>query len=127
MSVTSGGTAPKPLKQRRELLLWRRLGRDRRRLLRMEFSAFAPPGPDRGFEIRGVDHNAYKAVFANRIVRRPYLQRHLMIGAEVDGLHVATGAEIPEVETMAIFVRQQIFRDDPFSNCGGNAHSLVTM
>ena len=34
------------------------LGRDRRRLLDVELAAFAPPGPDRAFEVRGVDHDA---------------------------------------------------------------------
>jgi hypothetical protein len=66
MSVTSGGTAPKPLQKRRQLLLRRRLGRDRRRLLDVKLAALAPPGPDRAFEVGGVDHDAEEAVFANR-------------------------------------------------------------
>src|SRR3954452_24092081 len=50
----------KPLQEGRQLVLGRRLGRDRRRLLGVELAAFAPPGPDRAFEVRGVDHHAKK-------------------------------------------------------------------
>ena len=58
MSVTSGGTAPNPCRRGGSWSLGARLGRDRRRLLDLELAAFAPPGPDRAFEVRGVDHDA---------------------------------------------------------------------
>ena len=95
------------------MVLGRRLGRDRRRLLDVELAAFAPPGPDRAFEVRGVDHNAQEPVFANGIVRGPHLERHLVVGSEIDRLDVAAGAEVPEVDPMAILVREQILRHDP--------------
>ena len=103
----------KALQQRRQLILRRGLWRDRRRLLDVELAALAPPGPDRAFEVGGVDHDAEEAVFANRIVRGPHFQRHLMVGAEIDGLHVSPGPQIPEVDPMAIFVGEQILRHDP--------------
>ena len=41
------------------------------------------------------------------------LQRHLMVGAEVNRLHVAPSPEIPEMDPMPILVREQILRHDP--------------
>jgi len=35
-------------------------------------------------------------------MRRPHLERHLVVGAEVDCLHVAPSPEIPEVDPMAV-------------------------
>jgi hypothetical protein len=32
---------------------------------------------------------------------------------EVDRLHIAAGAKIPEVDVVAIFVQEQVFRDNP--------------
>src|SRR4051812_11620946 len=78
----------------------------------MELSAFAPPGPDRAFQVRGVDDYAEKAILADRIMRRPHLQGHLMIGPKVDGLNIAPGTEIPEMDLMAVLVREQVFRND---------------
>jgi hypothetical protein len=52
----------------------------------------APPGPDRTFEVRCVDYDAEEAMLPRGIVGRPHLERHLMIGAEIDGLHVAAAA-----------------------------------
>jgi hypothetical protein len=79
----------KALKQRRQLLFWGGLRWNDRGLFGMEFSTVAPPGPDRGFQVGRVDHDADEAVLANRIVGGSHLQRHLMVGAEVDGLHVS--------------------------------------
>ena len=112
MSVTSGGTAPKPCRSGGSWSFGRGLGRDRRRLLDVKLAALAPPGPDRAFEVGGVDHDAHEAVLANRIVRRAHFQRHLMVGAEIDGLDISPGPQIPEVDPMAIFVREQILRHD---------------
>src|SRR4030088_3555911 len=36
-----------------------------------------------------------------------------MVGAEIDRLHVSPGPEIPEMDPMAILVRQEILRHDP--------------
>ena len=92
----------------------------------MELAVFAP-GPDRAFEIGRVDHDADEPVFARRVVRGPHFERHLMIRAEIDRLHVAPRAQVPEMQAMPVFVREQILGHDPFSNCGGSAHSLDTM
>ena len=45
-------------------------------------------------------------------MRRAYFERHLVIGAEIDRLHVAPRAQIPEMEMVAVFVREQVFRND---------------
>src|SRR5262249_43574447 len=92
-----------------------RLGRNRRRLLDAKLAAFAPPGPDRAFEICRVDHDAKEPVLANGIVRRAHFERHLVVGANIDRLNIAPGAKIPEMDPMAILIREQIFRDDPVS------------
>src|SRR6202158_1504678 len=36
-----------------------------------------------------------------------------MVGAEIDRLHVSPGPEIPEMDPMAILVRQETLRHDP--------------
>src|SRR5258707_827320 len=82
-----------------DLVLGRRFGRDGRRLLDVELAALAPPGPDRAFEVCGVDHDTQEPVLTYRIVRGPHLQRHLVVGAEIDRLDVAPGSEIPKVDT----------------------------
>ena len=46
-------------------------------------------------------------------MRGTYLQRHLMVGAEVDRLDVSPRPQIPEMDPMAVFVRQQILWHDP--------------
>jgi len=50
-----------------------------------------------------------------------------MIGAEVDGLHVAAFAQIPEMQLVAYLLASKSSGTMPFSNCGGSAHSLDTM
>jgi hypothetical protein len=79
----------------------------------VELAAFAPPGPDRALKVRGVDYDAQEPVLADGIVRGPHLKRHLVIGAEIYRLDVAPSPEIPEVDPMAILVREQILRHDP--------------
>jgi hypothetical protein len=100
----------KTLQQRRQRLLRRRLWRNGRCFLSVELAVFAPPRPNGAFEIGRVDHDTQKTIFADRIMRRADLERHLVIGPEIDRLHIATGA-IPEVEMVAVFVREQVFRD----------------
>src|SRR6202022_4544447 len=46
------------------------------------------------------------------IVSGAHLQCHLMIGAEIDRLDVSPRPKIPEVDPMAIFVREEILRHD---------------
>ena len=101
--------------------------RDRRRLLDVELAAFAPPGPDRAFEVRSVDHDTHEPVLAYGIVRGPHLKGHLVVGAKIDRLDVAPCPEIPEVDAMAILVGEQIFRHDPILELRRQRHSLDTM
>src|ERR1700730_1215077 len=67
----------------------------------------------RAFEVRAVDHDAQEPVLAYWIVRGPHLKRHVVIGAKIYCLDVAPSPEIPEVDPMAILVREQILRHDP--------------
>jgi hypothetical protein len=92
----------KPLQEGWQLVLGRRFGRDRRRLLDVELAVFAPPSPDRAFEVCGVDHDAQEPVLAYRIVRGSHLERHLVVRAKIDRLDVVPGPEIPKVDPMAI-------------------------
>src|SRR5579862_3936515 len=102
-----------PLQERRQIVGIGRFRRDRHRLLRAELSvALAIPREDRRFEIRGVDDDADEAVFANRIVRGTHFERHLVVRAEVDRLHVLARPQIPEVQRVAVSVRQQVFGDE---------------
>src|SRR6516164_11703845 len=41
-----------------------------------------------------------------------HFERHLVIGAEIDGLDVAPRAQIPEMKGVAVFIRQQVLRDN---------------
>ena len=54
----------------------------------------------------------------HRIVRGTNLERHLMIGAEIDGLDVAPRSQIPEMDAMAIFVGQQVLWHDAVLELG---------
>ena len=74
----------------------------------MEFAAFAPPRPDRAFEIGRVDDHTEETVLLYGIVSRSHLESHLVICTKVDGLYVAAGAQVPEVQPMPVFVGQQI-------------------
>jgi hypothetical protein len=79
----------------------------------VKLAAFTPPGPDRAFEVRCVNHDAQKPVLANGIVRGTHLKRHLVVGTKIDRLDIAPGAKIPKMNPMTILVGEQIFRDDP--------------
>jgi hypothetical protein len=37
-----------------------------------------------------------------------------VVGTKIDRLDIASGTKIPEMDPMAIFVREQIFRHNPF-------------
>src|ERR1700733_5136348 len=102
----------KALQQRRQLLFGRRLRQDCRCLLDMELAVLAPPRPNRAFKIGCVNDDTQKTVFADRVMRRADFERHLVIGAEIDRLHVAPRAQLPEMEMVAVFVREQVFRND---------------
>src|ERR1700732_2410407 len=113
ISVTSGGTAPKPCRSGGNWSFGAGSAGIVGVLLVGKLAALAPPGPDRPFEVGGVDHDTQEAVLANRIVSGPHFQRHLMVGAEIDRLDVSPLPKIPEVNPMAILVGEQILRHDP--------------
>src|SRR5215207_10585818 len=97
MSVMSGGTAPKGF----------RAGGSRSASAGsagtvMTFSTFHS-SPSRNqrqteAEVLGGDHDADEAPGRLRVVRRADLQGYLVLGAEVDALHVLTRGEVPEVD-----------------------------
>jgi hypothetical protein len=102
MSVTSGGTAPNPCRSGGS---WS-LGVGSVGIVAVfsmrNLAPSPPPGLDRAFQVCGVDHDAEEAVLSDGIMRRPHLERHLVVGAEVDRLHAGPSPEIPEVDPMAV-------------------------
>src|SRR6202041_1372079 len=50
---------------------------------------------------------------ANWIMSGAYFQGHLMVGTEINRLNVTSGSQIPEMDPMAVFVREKILRHDP--------------
>src|SRR5713101_6125983 len=113
MSVTSGGTAPKPCNSGGNCSFGAASGG-----IVAVFSMWNLPPSRHQVQIEPsrfvvVDHDSHEPVLAYRIVRGPYLKRHLVIGAKIDRLDVAPSPEIPEVNPMAILVREQILRHDP--------------
>src|SRR5262245_37005059 len=46
-------------------------------------------------------------------MRGAHFEHHLVVGAKIEGLDIAPGSKIPEMEPMARLVREQILRDDP--------------
>ena len=109
------------LQQRRQLIFLGRLRRNGRRLLAMERAAFAPPCPDRAFEIRAVCDHPGETVFLDRVMGGTDLERHLMIGAEIDGLHVPAFAQVPEMQPVSILVGQQVRRHHAVLELGRQA------
>lgn len=104
MSVTSGGTAPKPCRSGGSTSASAASGGI--------VAVFSPPRPNGTFQISGIDDDAEKTVFPRGIVGRPHLKRHLVIGVKINRLHIAARPQIPKMDLMPIFVGQQIFRND---------------
>src|ERR1700731_986699 len=46
-------------------------------------------------------------------MRRTDFQRHLVVGAEIDRLNIAAIPKVPEMDPVAVFVREEILRHDP--------------
>ena len=82
---------------------------------------FAVPQPDGSGQILQRDHHAGKSVGFGRIVRGAQLQYHLLLSAQIKGLHVAAFSQIPHVQRVAIAAFQQNFGNDSrtqsFSAC----------
>src|SRR4029450_12218197 len=131
----------KPLQEGRQLVLGRRLGRDRRRLLDVELAAFAPPGPDRAVDARC---RAPRAPIeppgrgvATPTPKKPYSRTGSCAGRTSSTIWWLAPRSI--VWTLRRARRSQkwircpyLFESRssgtiPFSNCGGSPHSLVTM
>src|SRR5258708_21338918 len=112
MSLTSGGTAPNPCRRGGSLSLDTGSGG-----IVAVFSMWNLP-PSR----HQVQIEPSRFVVSTTTPRNPYSRTgscagrtssDLVIGAKIDRLDVAPGPQIPEVDPMAILVREQILRHDP--------------
>src|ERR1700739_4458794 len=115
MSVTSGGTAPNPCRRGGSWSLDAGSGG-----IVAVFSIWNLP-PSR----HQVQIEPSRFVAPTTTPRNPYSrtgpcagpgppsQRHLVVCAEIECLDVAPGPEVPEVDPMAVPVREQILRHDP--------------
>jgi hypothetical protein len=111
MSLINGGAAPKPCNRGRNCCLvagsagWSLSSR--RRTCRPR--ATTSKSSLQGWSSRS---RRPKTVLAHRIMRPADLKRHLVIGAEIDRLHIAPCTQIPEVEMVAVLVREQVSARD---------------
>ena len=121
MSVTSGGTALKPLSSGGSWSSVGGLGRDLDDLLDRPFVAVLVPGPDRGGEILQADHAADEAVGLGGVVRRAQLEHQLVLVAEVDLLQVLALVQVPEMQPAAVLGAEQHLRDQPVLEGVGRA------
>ena len=67
----------------------------------------AVPEEDRGGEVGQADDGVDEAVGLGRVVRRAQLERDLMLLAQVERLHVAPLAQVPEVQAVAVLAVEQ--------------------
>ena len=102
------------LQGRRQHAGIRGLGRDVDHLRdRPPVPAVPVPQPDGGGQVLEADHAVDEAVRLGRVVGRPQLEDQLVLGPEVDLLHVAAPRQVPEVETSAVLAAEQELRDQP--------------
>ncbi len=107
------------------------LGGDGDDLLGLPLVAVAEPAPDRAGQVLGGDHDADEAPGRLGVVGRADLQRHLVLGAQVDALQVLTRGEVPEVDGVPVLLAQQQLRHDPVLDhrraapLAGDQHVLV--
>ena len=71
----------------------------------------ALPQPDRGGQVGRRGDDADEPVRLRRVVRRPQLEHHLVLGPEVDLLHVLARLEVPDVQPVAVLVAEQQLAD----------------
>ena len=109
------------LEHLRQLVGVGRLSRDRDHLGRSEAVAVAVPQPHRGRQVLGADDDADEAVLLGRVVRGTQLERHLVLRAEVDLLQVLAGAQVEEVDAVAVLLPEQQLADDPVLDHGRGA------
>jgi hypothetical protein len=124
MSVTSGGTAPKPCSSGGSWPLTpARAGSS------PSFStwnaAVAPPGPDRAFEV-GVDHDAQEAVPRERDHARAAPPAPSGDWHRDRSSGRCAGPSDPRSMWWAILVREQVLRHDPVLELWRQPHSLDT-
>src|SRR5215510_5578894 len=97
MSVTSGGTALKSLS-------WvGRFGRNFDDLFDVPRAVVAMPEPNRGGQILNRNDHANEAVSLPRVMRGTHLENHLLLAAQIEGLHMPAAAQIPDVHLVPVF------------------------
>ena len=121
MSVTRGGTALNPLKQRGEFLGIGWLRRDLDDFLNLPCSVLPMPEPNRGAQILERDDDTCKSVCLRRVVRRAHLKNHLVLLAEVKRLNMAPLAQIPNMQLMTVSALQELFGNDAVLDLVGRA------
>ncbi len=116
MSVTKGGTALKPLQQRRQLFRIGRLGGNFNHLadcpLAVLATVLAIPHPDGGRKVFQGDDHADESEGLLGIVRGPKFEHHLLLRAQVNFLQMAALVQIPDVQFVAVLSGQQQLRVD---------------
>ena len=125
MSVTSGGTALKPLSSGGSRSASAGSAGMSMTFLTAHFVAVAVPDPDRRRQVLEADDGVDEAVGLGRVVRRPQLEHDLVLLAEVELLQVLALVQIPEVQPLAVLRAEQDSGTSPFSNMSGVPHSLV--
>src|SRR5580704_5733378 len=88
------------------------LGGDFDHLANFPVAAVAIPQPNRGRQILGRDDHTDEAESLGRVVRWPQLERHLILGADVERLQMPPVAQIPDMNRMPILVAEQQFGHD---------------
>ena len=113
MSLTSGGTAPKGCSAGGSSEASAGSAGIVITFFAVKLVAVAVPEPDGGGEVGDADHDADEAPRLARVVRRPQLEHHLVLVAEVDPLHQLALGEAPEVEVVAEALAEQILGVEP--------------
>src|ERR1700691_477213 len=97
------------LKQRRQLFRIGGLGGNFDHFLHATFAVLAMPNPNGSGQIFQRYHYAKESIRAARIVGRAKLERHLVLGAQIQCLKVTTLAQIPDMQGVAVAPLQKNF------------------
>src|SRR5438045_5289338 len=65
------------------------------------------PEPDRCRQIFKRHDDTYEAVRLSRIVRGTHFEDHLLLLAQVERLHMAAAAQVPNVHLMSVFAAEE--------------------
>src|SRR6266699_5511740 len=68
------------------------------------------PEPDGGGQILERNNNTYEAVRLSRVVGGTHFEDHLLLLAQVERLHMAAAAQVPNVHLMSVFAAEKEVR-----------------